>query len=80
MHFIKEIPHESMRISLFEWNSKYILKFETADFEQTFKFSVLNFSSQKEIEEFAINSSIHSIIIQNFQRMLQCAQAAFDEN
>jgi hypothetical protein len=69
MHFIKEIPHENMRISLFEWNSKYILKFETPQLEQSYKFSVLDFSGQKEIEELAASSSFQKFVISTFQQM-----------
>ncbi len=69
MHFIKEIPHEKMRISLFEWNSKYILKFETPQLEQSYKFSVLDFSGQKEIEELATSSSFQTFVISTFQQM-----------
>jgi hypothetical protein len=69
MHFIKEIPHENMRISLFEWNSKYILKFETPQLEQSYKFSVLDFSGQKEIEELASSSSFQNFVITTFQQM-----------
>ena len=69
MHFIKEIPHEKMRISLFEWNSKYILKFETPQLEQSYKFSVLDFKGQKEIEELATSSSFQTFVITTFQQM-----------
>jgi hypothetical protein len=69
VHFIKEIPHENMRISLFEWNSKYILKFETPQLEQSYKFSVLDFSGQKEIEELASSSSFQNFVITTFQQM-----------
>ena len=69
MHFIKEIPHEKMRISLFEWNSKYILKFETPQLEQSYKFSVLDVGGQKEIEELATSSSFQTFVITTFQQM-----------
>ena len=58
-----------MRISLFEWNSKYILKFETPDLEQSFKFSVLDFSDQNEIEELASSSSFQKFVENTFQNM-----------
>ena len=69
MHFIKEISHPQMRISLFEWNSKYIVKFETPHLEQSYKYSVLDFSSQKEIEELATSSSFQTFVITTFQQM-----------
>ena len=60
-----------MRISLFEWNSKYILKFETPQLEQSYKFSVLDVGGQKEIEELATSSSFQNTIIQNFKNMYE---------
>lgn len=58
-----------MRISLFEWNSKYILKFETPDLEQSFKFSVLDFTDQNEIEELASSSSFQTFVENTFHNM-----------
>lgn len=71
MHFIKEIPCEEVKILLYEWNSKYILKYELGQFEQTIKLSVLDFSSQKEIEELATSSSIIDQIIKNVKDLSQ---------
>ncbi len=69
MHFIKEITHPQMRISLFEWNSKYIVKFETPQLEQSYKYSVLDFSSQKEIEELVSSSSFQDFVLLTFKNM-----------
>jgi hypothetical protein len=76
MHFIKEIPHETIRISLFEWNSKYILKFETPHIEQSYKFSVLDFGTQNEIEELAISSSFIEFVSQTFTKMYEAMAKA----
>ncbi|MCX6194545.1 MAG: hypothetical protein NTX34_08715 [Cytophagales bacterium] len=69
MHFIKEIVHPQMRISLFEWNSKYIVKFETPQLEQSYKYSVMDFSSLKEIEELVSSSSYQDFVLQTFKNM-----------
>jgi oligoribonuclease (3'-5' exoribonuclease) len=69
MHFIKEITHPQMRISLFEWNSKYIVKFETPQLEQSYKYSVMDFSSLKEIEELVSSSSYQDFVLQTFKNM-----------
>ena len=69
MHFIKEIIHPQMRISLFEWNSKYIVKFETPQLEQSYKYSVMDFSSLKEIEELVSSSSYQDFVLQTFKNM-----------
>jgi hypothetical protein len=39
MRIIDSIPHESMSISIFQMNDKYMVKFEAGPMEQTFKFS-----------------------------------------
>jgi hypothetical protein len=38
MRIIDSIPHESMTISIFQMNDKYMVKFEAGPMEQTFKF------------------------------------------
>jgi hypothetical protein len=40
MRIVDTIPHESMTISIFRMNDKFIVKFEAGPMEQAFKFSV----------------------------------------
>jgi len=40
MRIVDNIPHESMSISIFQMNDKYMVKFEAGPMEQTFKFSI----------------------------------------
>ena len=37
MRILAAIPHERIKISVFQMNSKYILKMELGSFEQTYK-------------------------------------------
>lgn len=37
MRVVQEFIQEDIRISVFSWNNKYILKFESGPMEQTFK-------------------------------------------
>ena len=69
MHFVKELECDQLKVLLYEWNSKYIVKYETPTMEQTVKFSVMDFTSQKEIEELATSSSIVNQIISNFEKL-----------
>lgn len=39
MRVIGEIPHEACKITLFQWNGKYLIKLEEGQVEQTFKIS-----------------------------------------
>lgn len=40
MRIIDSIPHDSMTISIFHMNDKYMVKFEAGPMEQIFKFTV----------------------------------------
>ena len=46
MRIIQTIEHPKMRISLFQMNQKYILKFEYGPLEQSYKFDELSFVGQ----------------------------------
>jgi len=37
MRIIDSIPHPQLRISIFSMNNKYLVKFETGPYEQTYK-------------------------------------------
>ncbi len=51
MRIIQTIEHPKMRISLFQMNQKYILKFEYGPLEQSYKFDELSFTSQEDFVE-----------------------------
>ena len=50
MKFIKKIPHIDVDISLYEWNQKYILKFEHNQMEQIYKVSQLDIEKKEDVE------------------------------
>jgi hypothetical protein len=52
MRVVKELIQEEVRISVFSWNNKYILKFELGPMEQTFKLSETEVSEELELEGF----------------------------
>ena len=56
MRIIATIPHPEMRISIFNMNQKYILKFEWGPLEQAYKWDEYDFTN---LEDFIskINSS-----------------------
>lgn len=39
MRIVGEIPHPLYKITLFQWNGKYIIKFESGPCEQSYKIS-----------------------------------------
>jgi hypothetical protein len=52
MRVVKELIQEEIRISIFSWNNKYILKFELGPMEQTFKLSETDVLEEQELESF----------------------------
>ena len=60
MYFIGELSGSSpdMKISLYKWNAKFFVKFETPDLEQVYKISEMDAS------EVSIREMIDDIFIQ----------------
>lgn len=52
MRVVKELIQEEVRVSIFSWNNKYILKFELGPMEQTFKLSETDVLEESELDTF----------------------------
>ena len=52
MRVVKELIREEVRISIFSWNNKYILKFELGPMEQTFKLSETDVLEEQDLDQF----------------------------
>jgi hypothetical protein len=50
LRLVKEIPHERFKISIFNYNAKYIVKVELAQFEQIFKIEESDVAGLEEVE------------------------------
>lgn len=50
MRIIGEIPHPACKITLFSWNSKYLVKLERGPIEQTFKIPEYEVSGDEDIQ------------------------------
>ncbi|MDQ4141800.1 MAG: hypothetical protein M3142_14925, partial [Bacteroidota bacterium] len=42
MRVVAEIPHASVKITVFSWNGKYLIKLERGPYEQTYKISEMD--------------------------------------
>lgn len=49
MRVVKEIPYSHFKITIFNWNNRYLIKFESGTLEQTFKVSELDVASESEV-------------------------------
>lgn len=51
MRILGEIPHPACKITLFQWNNRYIVKLEQGFLEQTFKIDQFAVSSDDEMKK-----------------------------
>jgi len=58
MRIVKEIPHQSCRITIFSWNSKYLIKFEQGNSELTYKIDEMDILSEDDLNEILSESFI----------------------
>jgi hypothetical protein len=52
MRVVQEFSQEDIRISVFSWNNKYIIKFELGPMEQTFKLSEMDVLDEADLKSF----------------------------
>lgn len=49
MRVIGEVSHPACKITIFNWNGKYLIKFEQGLIEQTYKVSEMDVSDEKDV-------------------------------
>jgi hypothetical protein len=52
MRIVKELSIKDIRVSVFSWNNKYLLKFEQGMVEQTYKISEMDIVEEKDLDAF----------------------------
>ena len=77
MKILAEIPHAQLRITLFAWNQKYILKFEQGALEQSYKISELDVTGEAEVLEIAKDEAFLEKVVARFAAMHQDWQELF---
>lgn len=78
MRLIKDIPHERYKIQIFQYNSKYIVKIELGQFEQTFKIGETDVTGLDEVERM-ITPELLTNALQRFVEMRSDWSKAFTE-
>ncbi len=51
MRVVAEIPHAAVKITVFAWNGKYLIKLERGPYEQTYKISETEVAGDAEIKQ-----------------------------
>jgi hypothetical protein len=63
MRIIGEIPHPDCRITLFQWNNRYIVKLEKGFLEQTFKIDQFDLSSENDLRTLVNDEFIQGALV-----------------
>ncbi|QRR00442.1 hypothetical protein [Dyadobacter sandarakinus] len=68
MRYLKDIPHQQLKIGLYQWNNKYIIKIESGLYEQTYKIDDYEVESADEIEK-CMDEAFIRAVMQRFDEM-----------
>lgn len=68
MRVVGEVDHSDMKITIFHWNNKYLVKFEQGYFEQTYKVSEMDIFDEKELQSM-LNSEFLNNVLKRFEEM-----------
>lgn len=68
MRVVKEMVREEVRVSIFSWNNKYIIKYELGPMEQTFKLSEIDVLEESELDAF-LEGKFFEEVKNRFQEM-----------
>lgn len=75
MRVIGEIPHPQLKITLFNWNGKYLIKLEAGPYEQTYKVNETDVSGEDDIRAM-VNETFIAAAMEIFKHMHQSLSAA----
>lgn len=75
MRVVKEIQRPQCKITVFQWNGKYLIKLEKGLIEQTFKIPELDLSSEEDLE-LILNEEFMQRAEERFTEMMQALQKA----
>jgi len=80
MRYIKDIPNNQYKISLFQWNGKYIIKFEAGGhYEQTFKLDETDILAVEDIDTILDAQFLENVTLR-FNHMARDLQESCQRN
>ncbi len=79
MRVVGEIPHPQLKITIFNWNNRYLIKLEAGSFEQTFKVSEFDVTSEEEVRNM-VDSEFLKEAEARFNDMSQSLQKSQQRN
>jgi hypothetical protein len=71
MRIVIEIPHPDFKITVYDWNSKYLIKLETAMYEQTYKIRESDVTGDEDIKSLVADEEFMKSVRERFISMSQ---------
>ncbi len=62
MRVVTEIAHPELKITIFHWNNRYLIKIEAGLFEQTYKIHEYDVDSEEEVKKLVTDEFIRGTI------------------
>lgn len=78
MRVVKEFIRPEAKVTIFQWNGKYLIKLEKGLIEQTFKVPELDISSEEDLDAI-LNDDFMQKAEARFQEMMQTLQKAMQD-
>ena len=70
MRVLAEIPNPDMKITLFSWNGKYLIKLEKGPLEQTYKVDEMDVTGEADVRQMLDETFLHQALAR-FREMRQ---------
>ncbi|MBC8112384.1 MAG: hypothetical protein H7Y04_15120 [Verrucomicrobia bacterium] len=77
MRLVAHLPHPDFKITLYAWNGKYLIKIETAMYEQTYKVKEFDVANEEEIKKL-LDKTFMDAVAQTFNLMDYTMNEAFE--
>ncbi|MEP2770860.1 MAG: hypothetical protein ABJH05_01840 [Fulvivirga sp.] len=68
MRVVREINNDRCKITVFNWNAKYLIKLEQGDLEQTYKVDEMDILAESDIDDI-LNETFISEAVNRFREM-----------
>ncbi len=62
MRVVAQIPHPKIRITIMQWNEKYMIEMEAGNYKQTFKISQDSVTGLEDVKSLCTDELIESAI------------------
>lgn len=79
MRIVKETQVMGLKVTIFLWNNKYLVKFEDGSSELTYKISQMDLTSESDVDIFLTNEEVLNKVRESFESMRETLRTFYDK-